>query len=221
MSHLPPATVEVLTAFVQELDGRVQADLHSVDRARRQHEAFRRNYLVMDNLRALVCYHAGQAADVIVGVEVEELGSGGWEAVITADGQRHTFRWKKAELDQYGRLVVTTNSDSFLSKRIVTKSQQRSLFDVDEPSVEEPVTDEHGNEVWVLAYLINHPLLTFRKILAAWPSGFRNDKAPFKLILEDQLEIDLGSFTPPAFPKSDDDLFADEDDERGEGLGGA
>jgi hypothetical protein len=223
MSRLPVEVVQILTTFLQRLDALVQSDVYTVVKARREHDAFGRNHVVMTLHRALVCRLAADAAASIPGITIEELGSSGWEAVVRAEGRTNAFRWKKADIDTYGRLVVTTDSDSLLSRRLINRSQQLSLFETGDAPLPGPVVDDDGNEMWVLAYLLDRTTLGFRRIATAWPSGFSNRSAPYKLVLEDQRDIELIPPVPPSFPRDDDDLFEDDHDEgeTGEGLSGA
>lgn len=212
MSHLPDEVAGRLQRFITELESRVQADVHTVGRARSAHRAFKRNWLVMDNFRALIACHAGEVAED-QDLEWHDVGSGGWALRLVHEDRIMVFRWKKGDVDRYGRLRVTADTDSTLTRCLAGRQAQMSFFDDVEDLVRTPVVDDDNQEIWVLGWLLPATHLGIERVVAAWPAGFANRRAPFKLILADPHDFDLEAPTPPTFPGDPDDLWDDQADE--------
>lgn len=199
MESLPEPVLRKLQAIVTLMDEGLDERTHNVDAARRKDRAFRRKFTESPLRRSLLCDILTQAN--LHGVKVHELGNGGCEVAIVHKGVERRFRLKQAVFDRYGRLVVTASSDSILTPQ----PRPATLWD------QEPDTEVSTFQQWVLAYTLDTRTNTFASVTAGRVVGIKNQRSPFKLLLDDLVAFAL---TPPPstdFLGADDDLDLGED----------
>ncbi len=207
MSHpLPPPVLDMLKPLARELDEGLQAESHHVGTAISVHDAFDQAYVDSHLTRALVCAITRSA--VFSGLSVTELANGGCEVRNSYQGVERLFRLKKARRDADGLLDVRVSSDSLLTHRV----RAATLFDADEIELFDEVVQ---TEQWVLPYLINPSSRTLIQIYAALPIGTRQEHPPFRLILDNIVQIPHTSLPPKSFPKREDDLDIPGEEEKG------
>lgn len=223
-SHPLPSLVQTrLRSVASAVAGIVESHSHVITAPRGIHEALDRKTVTSTARRALIVWAANSALhDPVLGhgVEISEVGQLGFDIVISDDEteESYAFRVRKAEVDRFNRLVVTTDSDSFVAKLMPPPP---SFDDLDETGSIPDVgpIDRGTTHLWFLAYLVNPMTHTFSRLAAGRPTGYTNATSPYRLVLTDTVEIDLTLTPPPAFRGDRDDLF--EDQERpDEGTGG-
>lgn len=201
MSHsLPDEVAGRLQALIWSMEEGLQADGHAVGKGMAAHAAFDQQCVGSHLTRALVRAEAVGAR--VAGVRIESLPNLGCEIVITHEGVTYRFRLRRAEERSSGLLVVSTSSDSFLTKSV----RSATLFD------DEVVWEAEQDQQWVLAYTINPVTRTFSRIEAGYPTGFANSTSPYRLVMEQRVAFSLAAPTPPSFPGGSDDLDLGEGD---------
>jgi hypothetical protein len=192
------------------LEEGLQEESHKVATAMAVHPAFNQGYVDSPLMRALICNIARSVAGR--GISIEVLPNGGCEASIIYKGVERLFRLRKATRDADGRLDVRVSSDSLLTHR----ARAMQLFD-DESF--EPIEPAEQVEQWVLPYLIDPRTRTLKEVFAALPIDTVNEHAPFRLILQDIVQIPHTTPPPSGFRKDDDDLDLGGEEEGDEETG--
>lgn len=210
MSHyaLPGPVSSRLTRFVSGIEDALQAGVHAVGAAQDQHPGFGVNWLQTDLVRAIVSATARDLEGD--GLRVDDKGNGGVEATIVHERIERRFRVKRVKgRDGRGELIVTANSDSFLT----LTARAPNLFD------EEPVMGPTTIEQWVLAHMLDPRTLTFAEVSAGRVVDVVGKRSPFRLKLADLAVIPHTAPLPPDFRPGKDDLDLGEDEDRGEEAG--
>ena len=210
MSHALPDPVQShLHELVVGIEDRLQADSHLVSRVTESNKAWDVGWIEGGLIRAVIA----DSARPLVGRQFElvNLGNGGIEVINVHGGIERRFRFRKARRDALGRLVVTSNTDSIMTRI----ARDPNLFD-DASNL----PDVDHVEQWVIAYRVHPITRTFYEVNAGLVDGFLNRRPPYRLKLINVAAIPHIASLPPDFkPKNDDLDLPGEDEGRDEQAG--
>jgi hypothetical protein len=209
MSHheLPERVQDRLAFLAQRIDEAMSSDGHTVPEALHLHVAFDHGYVESTLLRALLSDSAMLACPPEM--TVDQLGNGGCEVTDYEDGVERKFRFRRAERNSKGALVVRVSSDSILNG--VHVERDPDLFNQEVPDTPPAVRQQ-----WVLAWRLSPATQTLHEVWAGRVIGVTGDQPPFKLVLANLTKIAHEPGLPPTFLGSDDDLDLNDERETGE-----
>lgn len=204
---LPAAPFEALRLLICRLEDVLEASAHTVGAAMAEHSSFDERYVESPLCRSLI----SDGVRKVAGDEIEviTLSNGGLELLMVHERVERRFRFKRAEKDSKGDIVVRSSSDSLLSR----DTSQPNLFDRSAPPPER-------SEQWVIAYFLVPGIWVFHEVFAGRVTGKIGNASPCRLELNDVVRVPHLDVLPPPFKSVEDDLELPDHDEGSEEAAG-